>query len=87
MKEIKNISILVFSLFAGITVYAQKLPEQKPVSVVASAGVSREAKDDEKREELSKKLMERKQELRREEHEKAKERKAAIREERKEKAK
>ena len=67
------------TLFLGVeALHAQRPTDAKPAAT-AGAGQSapREGKTVEKREELSKKLLQRKDELRKEDHERAKERRNA----------
>ena len=74
MKELVIYVLFCVTLLSGSALYAQKPVEPKS-EPAASAILSarRDMKTEDKREELSKKLLERKNELRREEKEHAKE--------------
>ncbi|MEP7233692.1 MAG: hypothetical protein ABI778_00220 [Ignavibacteriota bacterium] len=72
MKTIFSYITFCTALLAGGALYAQKPVEQK-TSQPAVQQAPRETRTEDKREELSKKLLERKNELRKEEHVHAKE--------------
>jgi hypothetical protein len=75
MKKLIIFWILFTALLGGGVIYAQKPMGQKPTpSGAAVQFAPREIRSEEKREELSRKLLHRKNELRREEHEHAIER-------------
>ena len=74
MKKLIIFWILFTALLGGGVLYAQKPVEQKPAPLGgAIQSAPREVRSEEKRDELSRKLLQRKNELRKEEHERSKE--------------
>jgi hypothetical protein len=75
MKKLIIFSILLTVFFGSKGSFAQKPTERRPAQSGSSVqSAAREVRSGEKREELSKKLLQRKNELRREEHERLRER-------------
>lgn len=89
MKKLLILGILTAAFMSGITTLqaqspaAQSPAAQKPATTAAPASTQtapKNIKTDDKKEELCKRLLERKNELRKEEHERAKERRTETKE-------
>ncbi len=76
MKKLITFSVIYVLCFSGsAVVHAQKPADQKPAqTTVTTQAAPQGVKSDDKREELSKKLLQRKDELRKEDHDRNKER-------------